>query len=95
MGDNRADIKISFTVHGKTYQQAWEINYWDNGDGIDDRIVEWFAACWHEALARAEYRSRRTIPDRQDWDRQDAARREQQERAEFTRLKAKFEGSTS
>ena len=49
MGDHRCVIKIEFSIHAKTYKQDWNINYFDDGDGIDRRIVEWFAECWNEA----------------------------------------------
>lgn len=53
MGDHRANIKLEFTIHGKTYQhEFWGINYSDNGYGIDDRIVDWFAECWRDARGR-------------------------------------------
>ena len=52
MGYHRCTIKIEFSIHGKTYKQDWNINYSDNGDGVDRRIVEWFADCWVNARAR-------------------------------------------
>jgi len=52
MGDHRADIKIEFTIHGKTYKQSWFINYFDDGDGVDSRISDWFRKCWHNAKSR-------------------------------------------
>ena len=52
MGDHSCHIKIEFSIHNKTYKQEWYINYFDNGDGIDRRIVEWFAECWHDAHSR-------------------------------------------
>ena len=87
MGDHRTEIKIEFTAHGKTYKQEWSINYFDNGAGIDDRIVEWFATCWKDAYARYEQEVHAHFA------KEDAAIRETQERVELARLKAKYEGT--
>ena len=55
MGDHRANIKISFNIHEKTYEQEWAwINYFPNNDGVDDRILEWFRECWEDAKRRYE-----------------------------------------
>lgn len=85
MGDHRADIKVEFTIHEKTYRQVWDwINYTDNGDGIDQRVVEWFDECWQDARDRW-YRA---------IDKADAENRQRREREdelkELARLKAKY-----
>ena len=53
MGDHRANIKLEFTIPGKTYttEFAW-INYSDNGYGVDDCVIDWFAECWSDARER-------------------------------------------
>ena len=52
MGDLRADIKLQMTLLGKTYKEEMWVNYFDNGDGIDDRIVGCFADWYADALGR-------------------------------------------
>ena len=86
MGDHRTEIKIEFTAHGKTYRQEWSINYFDNGDGIDQRIVDWFRACWEDAYARYNKAVQR------HYAKEDVARLEREERAELARLIEKYEG---
>ena len=54
MGDHRADIKIDFTFHGKTYKyDAWinwvpESEYWS----IDPRVVDFFRECYDDGIER-------------------------------------------
>lgn len=50
MGDMRADIKIKFTIHGKTYKQEFWINYSPDDDGVDVRIKDWFKGSWEDSL---------------------------------------------
>lgn len=52
MGDHKADIKIRFIIHNKTYKQDFWINYFPNECGIDRRISEWFKECWDDAFTR-------------------------------------------
>lgn len=53
MGDFRASIKIDMELMGKKYKNEWGwINYFDNGDGIDQRIVDWFNECWEDTQNR-------------------------------------------
>lgn len=85
MGDHRCLIKLEFDVHGKVYKTEMNINYFDNGDGIDSRIVEWFSNCWDDALSRYHdmiYEETRAVRE---------AEEERVERRELERLKAKYE----
>lgn len=89
MGDHRADIKIDFTFHGKTYRQEWWINWFPDGEreGCDRRITEWFSKCAAEGYARydaqvAEY-----------FEREHANDIKKSELAELARLKAKYESA--
>ena len=85
MGDHRADIKIEFTMHGKTYKFDARLNWAPDDDGIDCRIVEWFGACWSDAKRRY---------DEAVWESQQKQREQETERKdheELARLKAKYE----
>ena len=84
MGDHRADIKIEFSIHGKTYKQSWWINWIDDGDGVDYRIIDWFRECWQDALAR--YNCRIAEFNREAREKET----ESCERAELERLQAKY-----
>lgn len=85
MGDHRAEIKVDFTIHGKTYKLNLDwINYFDNGNGIDQRVVDFFSESWDDARGRfdaecAEYHRR-----------QYAAQNELAERQQYAALKARF-----
>ena len=49
MDDHRADIKLEFTIHGRTYKTEMYMNYWPKG-GIDQRIVSWFNECYEKEI---------------------------------------------
>jgi len=86
MGDHRAEIHIVFKIHGKTYKGDWDwINYFDNRDGIDDRVVEFFADSWSDAYGRFQKQL--------DKARKESERPiiEKREKAELKRLKEKYE----
>lgn len=80
MGDHRAEIKLQFEIHGKTYATTMSINYWPNDEGIDERLVEWFRTCWEEARARWQ-QARNTY-----WAKEDAELLRTRELAERDRL---------
>ena len=84
MGDHRADIKVEFSIHGKTYKQSWWINWFPDDTGVDQRITDWFSERWEDALAR--YNMSLAELNRE------ATERELEfcERAELERLKAKY-----
>ena len=55
MGDHRADIKIDFTFHGKTYKMYAWINWSPDCEGdsvIDPRVVEFFRESYEDAMDR-------------------------------------------
>jgi len=52
MTDQKASIKIDFDFHGKHYRFDGYINYFDNGDGIDDRVVEFFRESYEDGMSR-------------------------------------------
>ena len=90
MGDHRANIKVEFTIHDKTYRHEWGwINYTDNGYGIDQRVVDWFDECWGDARGRWQ-----AAMDEADAERLERAVREA-ELEELARLKAKYEAAFS
>jgi len=86
MGDHRPEIKIQFEMHGhKANFNFGYCNWSDNGDGIDQRIVDWFEeqsriaiGVWREGIYEAEKEQR---------DKDKAAR----ELEELKRLKDKYE----
>lgn len=88
MGDHRADIKISFHIHNKTYDQEWWINYWpDDLTGVDRRIAEWFSDCWHDAYKRYQdlvYKA---------GEKERKAQEEAADQREYQRLKTKYESN--
>ena len=85
MGDHRADVKIEFTIHGKTYKMDSWINWFDDGTGIDARVVEFFRVSWEDAKARYDAQiSELYLRDH-------ARDIEARERREMARLKAKYE----
>lgn len=82
MGDFRAEIKIKMELMGKKYEHVWDqINYSDNGDGIDQRVVDWFAECWKDTQRRYD-----NIIEKANKKERDA-----QEKELYLRLKSKFE----
>lgn len=85
MGDHRAEIKIEFTIHGKTYKQEWWINWWANDDGVDQRIVDWLANCWEDAYMRYNEGVNKIL------EKEEKERIEAEEKAELERLQAKYE----
>lgn len=85
MGDHRPVITAHFEMHGHVadYDYGW-CNWSDNGDGIDQRIVDWFRKQveiamdkFHEANYEAEEKQRKIDT-------------EKREREELARLKAKY-----
>ena len=89
MGDFRADIDLKMTMFGKTYKRNMWINYWDNGDGVDDRIIEFFRESWNDARTRHDA----IIYKSQAKERKAAERKF--ELAELKRLKAKYKAEDS
>lgn len=86
MSDSRFHLEVKFQIYGKTYEWKPSLNWSDNGDGIDQRIVDWFRDSHNKAYyeyqasnmaAECQYAARKAAED---------------ERKEYERLKAKFEG---
>jgi hypothetical protein len=48
MGDFRADIKIKFTMFGKTEKADMWINYCPDSEceGVDQRVIDFFRENW-------------------------------------------------
>lgn len=89
MGDHRANIKVEFAVHGKTYKSEWNINYWPEDDsGIDRRISEWFLECWEDAYSRYQ----KSVVDSEH--EQNKSRIEAEERAQLAKLLDKYPESS-
>ncbi len=85
MGDHRAEVKVEFTFHGETRKLHLDwVNYVDGGDGIDDRVRDFFNDAYTDGMSRyhdlvnAEYRKRH------------AAEIEAEERAQLARLEVKY-----
>jgi hypothetical protein len=72
--------------HIADYDYGW-CNWSDNGDGIDQRIVDWFRA--QVEIAMDLYNERIYEADRVNRE----AEGEKRDRAEFQRLKAKYEST--
>ena len=86
MGDHRAEIHVTFKIHGKTYRLDLDwVNYFVEDDGIDYRVVNFFRQSWDDALGR--YREKIHSAEKEA----DAKRLEATERAELSRLRAKYE----
>ena len=89
MGDHRADIKLRFNIHGKTYKTEMYINYWPEdyglGKEIDQRIVDWFDECWTDAYSRYN----QIICEQRDEENKDQI--EAAEKAYLKKLKDKYE----
>lgn len=89
MGDHRADIKIKFYFHGKTYEfDAW-INWFPESEGywcIDQRVVDFFRASYEDGINRYES----AVYESQKEQREKAEK--EQELATLKRLKEKYPG---
>lgn len=85
MGDHRADIKIEFTIHGKTYEMDSYINWFDDGSGVDARVVEFFRNAWNDAKGRYDAACAARLAQER------ALQVEVEERNELARLKAKYD----
>jgi hypothetical protein len=87
MGDHRASIKVKFEMHGHKAEQDWWINWHDEGEGCDRRIIDWFRAQSGIAMSRYDAAMAEHFAE------QHKAETEAAERAELERLKAKYEPS--
>lgn len=86
MGDHRASIEITFHLHGVTKKTNMYINWWDNGDGIDDRIVDFFREASQEAMFQYEVDLNAYTIQREEKE------NEIKDLQEYERLKKKYQG---
>jgi hypothetical protein len=89
MGDHRAEVKVSMHLHGKTYEAHWGWINWDIHAGIDRRVTEWFEECSRDALNR--FQDEMWEAERENRE----AETERKDRAEYERLKAKYDAQQS
>jgi len=85
MGDHRASVKIEFSMYGETKKCDMWINWSPNDYGVDERVIDFFEAA-HRAMSAGYYAEVAKAQEAED-----LIRREQQERQEYERLKARFE----
>lgn len=91
MTDHKASIKIEFSIYGVTEKMNAWIN-WSPDSGqypIDQRVIDFFVVAYEKA--RAVYDEENEESESEE--RQRAV--EQEERAELSRLKAKYEHAHS
>jgi hypothetical protein len=89
VGDHRPKITAHFEMHGHSadFDFGW-CNWSDNGQGIDQRIVDWFAE--QSTIAMARWRNEVDVY----YSEQKKIETERLERKELTRLKTKYEEIT-
>lgn len=86
MGDSRFSLKGEFRIYGEVFPFDWWLNWYDNGDGIDRRIVEFFRDCHDKAY-------RKYLDETEAGHRIRQKQEEDEELAEYERLKAKYEST--
>ena len=86
MGDHRANIKIEFSMYGHTRKADMWINWFPSPD-VDQRIIDFFRDAYLEVCDEYD-----AICLKEEAKRQELAQ-EIAERAEYERLRAKFEDS--
>lgn len=86
MGDHRCSFKATFEMHGIKDSCDMYINWSPDGDGVDRRITEWIEGLASKAMAKwhNEVEAERLERTKNE--------SEAAERAQYERLKAKFEG---
>lgn len=89
MGDHRATVKVEFTIHGKTYTMDSWINWFDDGSGVDQRVIDFFRASWEDAKTRYDAELEALYA------REHARDIEAAERRELARLTAKYKEETT
>jgi hypothetical protein len=53
--DSRAMIKIEFEAYGIKVSKELCINYWPNGSGVDNRIIDTFKEIWELCSANIKH----------------------------------------
>ena len=86
MSDSRFNLEVKFQIYGKTYEWKPSLNWSDNGDGIDHRIVDWFRDSHDAAYSDFLKATRKYLAA------EEKRKTEEAERKEYERLKAKFDG---
>lgn len=91
MGDQRANVKIEFTYHGKTETLECSINWCPISEcvGVDQRIVDWF----HEKTRAGDARYMLAIE--KHFAAQRKVAQEKAEREQLAILKAKYESGVA
>ena len=84
MGDHRASIKIEFEMHGVRRECDMWINYYPEYMGCDERVLAFFEEAYQAAMDAWN----ESIDDYEDRQRRET---ERAERAEYERLKKKFD----
>lgn len=79
MGDHRAELKATFTLHEKTYE--YESGYVNWHEGREREVSDWLRECFEDGLAR--YREKVEGPARR-------AQEELDEKFELQRLLKKY-----
>lgn len=90
MGDQRASIKIEFSMHGETKKADMWINWSPDSSecyGVDQRVIDFFSESAREMESKFWY----AIHEAEQKAEQEA--KQEAERKEYERLKMKFEGS--
>ena len=85
MGDHRPIITAHFEMHGHKadFDFGW-CNWSDNGDGVDQRIVDWFRQQSHAAIARYSENNEKYLRKKREEE------ITEKELKELARLKAKY-----
>jgi hypothetical protein len=85
MGDHRANVKIEFEFHGKTYKMDAYINYFPENGSVDERVTQFFESAYEDGISRYNEK----IYKSQEKERK--AKLEEDERSEYARLRSKYE----
>ena len=86
MSDSRFHLKVEFEIYGEKFPWDASLNWHDDGDGIDQRIFEFFRDAHDKAYAKFQkeiYESAMHEYMKQ---------KEKEEREMLAKLKAKYEG---
>ena len=49
MSDSRFYLRVEFEIYGQQYTWCPSLNYFDNGDDMDDRITAFFVTSYRDA----------------------------------------------
>lgn len=85
MSDSRFHLKVEFEIYGKKYTWNPSLNYFDRGDGMDDRIFQFFVNSYNDAWMHYQEENDRAARESENRE------TERREREELARLKAKYE----